>query len=252
MTTPAAVWFAGTWRRIKDCYKKSSSFFAKKAIACFWAGLTSRIDGERQQMPKRDEAYMEGQRELIERAALDCMLDKGVYNTTLREVCQRVGISMGALYVHYRTRDDLLLAALRTEPSRQVKPVSAWADYIATTSQFVQRIGSGDDHARRRGRLSLQFVAERSLEKQSPELFQTTLSFFRESLLAIHRNGEITLPLGLRATSETHQRLESGTILSMVADKTIDVRQATSTLLNAFAYTAGLTNAPVKRRLRQT
>jgi len=203
-------------------------------------------------MPKRNEAYMEGQRELIERAALECMLEKGAYATTLRDVCERVGISMGALYVHYRTRDDLFLAALRLEPSRQVTPVSTWADYIDTTKQFVQRLASANDHARRRGRLSLQFIAEHSLERDSPpgfpELFQTTLGFFRESLQAIHRNGEITLPLGLRATSETHQRLESGTALLMIADKTIDARRATSTLLDAFALTAGLTGGPTKRR----
>jgi AcrR family transcriptional regulator len=212
----------------------------------------SRPDGERRSMPKRDEAYMEGQRELIERAALDCLLDKGVYNTTLRDVCERVGISMGALYVHYRTRDDLFLAALRLEPSRQVTPVSTWADYIDTTRQFVQRLSSVNDHARRRGRLSLQFIAEHSLEKNSrpgfPELFQTTLGFFRESLQAIHRNGEITLPLGLRATAETHQRLESGTALLMIADKTIDPKQATVTLIAALELTAGLTGGAGKRR----
>jgi AcrR family transcriptional regulator len=206
-------------------------------------------------MPKRDEAYMEGQRELIERAALECMLEKGAYATTLRDVCERVGISMGALYVHYRTRDDLFLAALRLEPSRQVTPVSTWADYIDTTRQFVQRLASANDHARRRGRLSLQFIAEHSLERESPpgfpELFQTTLGFFRESLQAIHRNGEITLPLGLRATSETHQRLESGTALLMIADKTIDAKRATSTLIDAFALTAGLTGGPTKRRSPQ-
>ena len=206
-------------------------------------------------MPKRDEAYMDGQRELIERAALDCLLDKGVYDTTLRDVCERVGVSMGALYVHYRTREALFLAALRIEPSRQVTPVSTWADYIATTRQFVQRLTSADDHARRRARLSLQFIAEHILEKESvpgfPELFQVTLGFYRESLQAIHRNGEITLPLGLRATAEVHQRLESGTVFLMVADKTIDPRQATSTLLDAFALTAGLKDAPKKGRSRR-
>jgi len=203
-------------------------------------------------MPKRDEAYMEGQRELIERAALDCLLDKGVYDTTLRDVCERAGISMGALYIHYRTRDDLFLSVLRLEPSRQVTPVSTWADYVATARQFVQQMRSVNDHARRRARLSLQFIAEHSLEKESPpgfsELFQTTLSFYRESLQAIHRNGEITLPLGLRATAETHQRLESGTVLLMNADKTIDAQQATSTLLDAFALTAGLTKPSNKKR----
>ena len=206
-------------------------------------------------MPKRAEAYMEGQRELIARAALECMMEKGVYDTTLRDVCARAGVSMGALYVHYRTRDDLVLATLRLEPSRQVTPVSTWADYVATTRQFVQRLRSVDDHARRRARLSLQFIAEHTLAKENPpgftELFQITLAYYRESLQAIHRNGEITLPLGLRATAELHQRMESGTVYMMVADKTVDARQATSTLLDALALTAGLKDSPKARRARK-
>jgi AcrR family transcriptional regulator len=206
-------------------------------------------------MPKRDERYMEGQRELIARAALDCLLEKGVYETTLRDVCERVGISMGALYVHYRNREDLFLAALRMEPSRQVTPVSSWEDYIGTTRQFVQRIASVNDHARRRGRLSIQFMAEHSLDQKSPagypELFQVTLGFYRESLQIIHRKGEITLPMGLLATAQVHQRLESGTVLLMLADKTIDARQAASSLIDALALTAGLTNSSKKRHSRK-
>jgi|KBSMisStandDraft_5_1062788.scaffolds.fasta_scaffold130084_2 AcrR family transcriptional regulator len=206
-------------------------------------------------MPKRDKRYMEGQRELIARAALDCLLEKGVYETTLRDICERTGISMGGLYVHYRTRDDVFLEALRLEPSRQVTPVSTWADYIGTTRQFVQRIASVDDHARRRARLSLQFMAEHSLEKSSPpgypELFQVTLGFYRESLQIMHRNAEVTLPMGLLATAQVHQRLESGTALLMIANKTIDAREATSALIDAFALTAGLTNPSKKRHRRK-
>jgi AcrR family transcriptional regulator len=203
-------------------------------------------------MPKRDEAYMEGQRELIERAALECLLDKGVYGTTLRDVCERVGMSMGALYVHYRTRDDLFVAALRMEPMRQLTQVSTWADYVAAPRQFLQRLASTDDRSRRRMRLALQFVAEHALAKENPpgftELFQISVGYYRECLQAIQRRGEITLPLGLRATSELHHRLEIGTIYMVIADKTLDVRQAASTLLDGFALTAGLTDVPKRRR----
>jgi ABC-type uncharacterized transport system YnjBCD substrate-binding protein len=131
--------------------------------------------------------------------------------------------------------------------------VSTWADYIATTRQFVQRLRTVDDHGRRRARVSIQFIAEHTLAAENPpgwtEVFQLTLAYYRESLQAIHRNGEITLPLGLRTTAELHQRLETGTIYMMVADKTVDARQATSTLLDAFGFTAGLKSSQKRRRL---
>jgi AcrR family transcriptional regulator len=152
------------------------------------------------------------------------MMDKGVHDTTLRDVCARAGVSMGALYVHYRTRDDLVVAALRMEPLRQVTPVSTWAEYTAAPRQFVQRLASVDDRSRRRMRLVLQFIAEHALAKENPpgftEVFQISLGYYRESLQAIQRNGEIILPLGLRATAELHHRLEIGTIYMVIADKT--------------------------------
>lgn len=203
-------------------------------------------------MPKRAVAYMEGQRELIANAALECLMEKGVYDTTLRDVCERVGISMGALYVHYKTRDDLFIAAFRSEPLRDVTPVSTWADYVEAPRQFLQRFALEDERSRRRMRLRLQFIAEHALEKESPpgftELFQVSLAYYRESLKAIQRSGEITLPLGLRATPEVHHRIELGTIYMLIADKTIDGRQAASTLVDAFALTAGLVTATKKRR----
>ena len=48
-------------------------------------------------MPKRDAAYMRAQREMIARAALQVLLEKGVYDTSLRDICKAAGVSMGAI-----------------------------------------------------------------------------------------------------------------------------------------------------------
>lgn len=202
-------------------------------------------------MPKRDEAYMEGQRELIARAALECMLEKGVYETSTRDVCAQAGISMGALYIHYKTRDDLMIAACTLEPIlRESSAATKWADYVAATRSEVARIAA-DERRRRRLRLSLQFVAEHVLHKENPpganELYSAAYAYCRDSLEAIHERGEITLPLGLEATAALHFRMYVGSGYAIAADKRIDARETAETLIAGLALTAGLKEAPQKR-----
>lgn len=202
-------------------------------------------------MPKRDEAYMEGQRELIARAALECMLEKGVYETSTRDVCARAGISMGALYIHYKTRDDLMIAACTLEPIVSESSAAAkWADYAASTRHEVVRIAT-DERRRRRLRLSLQFVAEHVLQEKNPpganELYSAAYAYCRNSLKAIHERGEITLPLALEATAALHFSMYVGTGYAIVADKRVNATEAAETLIAGLALTAGLKEAPQKR-----
>jgi len=62
-------------------------------------------------MPKREETYMQAQRDAIARATLTVLLDKGLYATSLRDICRAAGISIGALYIHFRTKEEAVVAA---------------------------------------------------------------------------------------------------------------------------------------------
>jgi AcrR family transcriptional regulator len=204
-------------------------------------------------MPKRDEAYMDGQRDLIAQAALECMLEKGMYETSLRDICARAGVSMGALYIHFNTRDDLVVAACTLDPTRQFSAVTTWKEYEAAARSYVRRICT-DDHLRRRTRLSLQFAADHALAPEDPpgaaELWEMARSYYRESLRALHKSGVITLPLGLETTASLHYRMESGTAYAMIADKRVDAAEAEATLVAGLALTAGFVGSVRKPRVR--
>jgi AcrR family transcriptional regulator len=47
-------------------------------------------------------------RERIDRAALGLFVEKGVAETSIRDIAQRAGIADGALYRHYRSKDELV------------------------------------------------------------------------------------------------------------------------------------------------
>jgi AcrR family transcriptional regulator len=61
-------------------------------------------------MPKRDIKYMADRRREILDAASRCLDRLGIASTSTKEICREAGISMGALYTHFKSRDDIILA----------------------------------------------------------------------------------------------------------------------------------------------
>jgi AcrR family transcriptional regulator len=70
-------------------------------------------------MPKRSREYMGAQRLRFCEAAMACFRRKGVVASSLTDVCEEAGLSMGALYKHFRSRDELLLAVLEIRLARR-------------------------------------------------------------------------------------------------------------------------------------
>src|SRR5579885_2380032 len=61
-------------------------------------------------MPKRDSTYMAERRKEILDATFRCLDRLGIAATSTTEICNEAGISMGALYTHFKSKDEILLA----------------------------------------------------------------------------------------------------------------------------------------------
>lgn len=63
----------------------------------------------------------------IEAAALELFAERGVNGTTIRRIKRAAGVSLGALYVHYRTKEELaraLFVALFTEIADELDAIA--------------------------------------------------------------------------------------------------------------------------------
>jgi AcrR family transcriptional regulator len=60
-------------------------------------------------MPRLLHGTVEKNRRKIERAALQLFTRKGFHGTTVREIADRAGISMGKLYIYYDTKEDIFV-----------------------------------------------------------------------------------------------------------------------------------------------
>lgn len=189
-------------------------------------------------MPKRDLAYMQGQRDAIARAALGVMLEKGVYGTSLRDICEAAGISMGALYVHFTTKDEAVLAAFDLDNHerryRKLPLPETRAEYLEGARQGFHRMWD-DPIELRRSRLSLQFVADMALASENPpglsDIYREHKESTREALAHLAAKGEVVLPLGLERTVDAHMRAAMGTTYMLMGNKDLDFDEAVETFV---------------------
>lgn len=70
-------------------------------------------------MPKRNPEYMTERRNEILDATMACLRRDGITGLSTTQICEEAGISMGALYTHFDTKDDILRALVARSAKRR-------------------------------------------------------------------------------------------------------------------------------------
>ena len=58
--------------------------------------------------PKVSEAYLEQRRQQILDAAVACFSQHGFHEATLADICERAGLSRGAVYHYFKSKEDII------------------------------------------------------------------------------------------------------------------------------------------------
>lgn len=64
-------------------------------------------------MPKRDDAHMDARRNQIVDGLLSSIRKNGLANTSTQDIAAACGLSVGSIYVHFKSKDEILLAGIR-------------------------------------------------------------------------------------------------------------------------------------------
>jgi AcrR family transcriptional regulator len=96
-------------------------------------------------MPVRSSQYMDMRREEILAAALECVRRLGIAGVSLKDICEQAGISKGALYTHFSSKSEVLIALLQQQRGRVVDSVRfASADELrAMLQRMIVQIDRG-------------------------------------------------------------------------------------------------------------
>jgi AcrR family transcriptional regulator len=108
-----------------------------------------RASGEERAMPKTSAAAKEARRAQILDAAVRCFARRGYYATTIEDVVQETGLSRGALYLYFPSKEALYLAiserwncgmeaAIRARLSPDLSPPAVLRMLIEVTGEHVR------------------------------------------------------------------------------------------------------------------
>jgi len=61
--------------------------------------------------PKVSEEHKQARREQIINAAIDCFIRNGIHKTSMRDICQESGLSVGAVYLHFKSKEEIIEAS---------------------------------------------------------------------------------------------------------------------------------------------
>ncbi|UCH42566.1 MAG: TetR/AcrR family transcriptional regulator [Dehalococcoidales bacterium] len=128
--------------------------------------------------PLMPEGYLETRRRQIIEAAVSCFSRRGFHQTTMQEICKTAGLSPGAVYNYFRSKEDIISACAEISEKRNENIfVNATAEAGDSISAFDSLIGTFFSLAKQEGiyeavRFDLEMWAEATRNERIDEILQ--------------------------------------------------------------------------------
>lgn len=135
-------------------------------------------------MRTRDEALHKRRKSEILRAAAKCFAAKGVHQASMQEICDTAGISAGALYRYFESKEAIIVALAdeeRAENAELIAHLSAADDIVDGLCEVVPEIIAVLRNEQY-GRLAIEIGAEATRNPVIAEVFERNESELRRAL----------------------------------------------------------------------
>jgi TetR/AcrR family transcriptional regulator, transcriptional repressor of aconitase len=74
-------------------------------------------------MPKVSKEHRQAKRGQILDAALRCFARNGYYKSSMRDICKEAGLSAGAVYLHFRSKEEIMETAFKMNQDARVSRI---------------------------------------------------------------------------------------------------------------------------------
>lgn len=180
-------------------------------------------------MPKVSDSYLETKRKQLLDAAITCFARNGFSETTIEDICREAGVSHGALYRHFKSKEDIIEA-------------SYWRDRETMTARFaaakkkgdtrrimeelfelyIHRRDQFDPQTQMKLRFRVQLYAEAARNPRIRELQYKTWEDFLESFGGIVRGAQERGEISPLLDSEMVTRVLMALVIGFNVQKTVD------------------------------
>ena len=164
-------------------------------------------------MPKRDTEHMQAQRERILRAALTCMGALGIEHTSVSAIRREAGLSAGALYTHFSSKEEIIAAALRFGGGADNALPDEWAD-LAAYAADLRGVAEFDPTTIARTQLQILASSIRPgpLHDMFKPVIEEALAGVASQLEDMERDGRVKLRLPPMLTALAISALKDGLV----------------------------------------
>ena len=183
-------------------------------------------------MPKVTAAHLESRREQILDAAVTCFAREGFHRASMQDVCREAGLSAGAIYRYFASKDDIIEAIAAERHARERGFIEAAggargpADTVRVLGRaFFRSLDDAEEHVRRRVNVQLWAEALRD-ERVAAQVRRGTeppRAVIAQLLRAGQEAGEVTRDVDPESAARALQSLFFGFVLQQAWDEDIDV-----------------------------
>jgi AcrR family transcriptional regulator len=127
--------------------------------------LLVRADLEQTTIPKVSQNHLDARRQQILDAAVECFSRDGLHPTSMQDIVRQSGLSAGALYTYFKSKDEMITAIAAGRHMREREMIGAAiqdSDTAATLHILVRNFARSllDPTEQKARRLSIQLWAE--------------------------------------------------------------------------------------------
>jgi AcrR family transcriptional regulator len=139
-------------------------------------------------MPRVSEEHLTARREQILAAARTCFLSRGLHNTSMQDLIQEAGLSVGAVYRYFKSKNEIIAAIAATVAGGLQRHIEAVADRRLGLVESLEAILDGvDPQLGPDGNLpiALQIWAEATLDPAIGEIVRERYSGMRQGFRTV-------------------------------------------------------------------
>jgi AcrR family transcriptional regulator len=100
-------------------------------------------------MPKVSPEYLEARKNEILDAAFACFRRRGFHQTTMQDIYRETGLSPGAVYHYFRSKEEIIAAAIDRNTAEWAKLIAAVRSLEPSPNQALEAWGATSSAASR-------------------------------------------------------------------------------------------------------
>jgi TetR/AcrR family transcriptional regulator, transcriptional repressor of aconitase len=179
-------------------------------------------------MPKISDEQRQARRDQILGAAWRCFFRKGIHATSMEEILREADLSAGAVYLYYKGKDELIVAAISTYMTelRDLLFPILMKEEVLSPLPFMYEITSAIAKHTRRKKIDLNVVilmcwSEAQTNAQVKKLIYTFQIKYREALAHVVRQWKKRKNSNFRGESEDLAKVLLSFFLGFIAQSAL-------------------------------